>query len=76
MERYKNLGGDSGVIAYELEQGEITVQFADGPYRNYVYDSNKPGAATVAELRRLAVAGSGLNSYITRFVRANYSRRY
>ncbi|SDS79621.1 hypothetical protein SAMN05216222_2298 [Pseudomonas prosekii] len=76
MERYKNLGGDSGVIAYELGQGEITVQFADGAYRNYVYDSIKPGAATVVELRRLAVAGSGLNSYITRVVRANYSRRY
>lgn len=31
MERYKNLSGQSNVVAYELGQGVITVQFASGP---------------------------------------------
>jgi hypothetical protein len=30
MERYKNLGRDSGVTGYELGDGSITVQFDDG----------------------------------------------
>lgn len=30
MEHYKNIGGDSGVAAYEIGQGSITVQFKDG----------------------------------------------
>ena len=73
MERYKNLSGDSNVVAYELGQGSITVQFASGTHRTYVYNSAKPGAVTVAEMQRLAVAGRGLNSYIGRVVKGNYS---
>ncbi|MCU0090463.1 hypothetical protein N8H72_10875 [Pseudomonas koreensis] len=76
MEQYKNLAGDSGVIAYELGRGSITIQFAEGAYRTYLYDSHKPGAVIVAELMRLAVAGRGLNSYINRYVKKNYASRW
>ncbi len=31
MERYRNLGGDSGVVAYELGGNSITVEFRGGP---------------------------------------------
>lgn len=50
MERYKNLSGQSNVVAYELGQGAITVQFASGANRTYVYGSNRPGPVVVAEL--------------------------
>ena len=30
MERYQNLGGNSGVVAYEIGQDFIRVQFSDG----------------------------------------------
>ena len=73
MERYKNLSGDSNVVAYELGQGSITVQFATGTHRTYLYDSVRPGPAMVTEMRRLAVAGRGLNSYIGRVVKGGYS---
>lgn len=76
MERYKNLNGDSNVVAYQLGAGTITVQFATGAYKNYVYDAVTPGAATVAELSRLAEAGRGLNSYIARVVKKNYANKY
>ncbi|QJP93320.1 MULTISPECIES: hypothetical protein [Pseudomonas] len=76
MAQYKNLAGDSGVIAYELGRGSITIQFAKGAYRTYLYDSLKPGAVIVAELIRLAVAGQGLNSYINRYVKKNYASRW
>lgn len=76
MERYKNLSGQSNVVAYEISQGAITVRFSSGTYRNYVYNGNRPGPVVVAELQRLAMIGRGLNSYISREVKSNFSRKY
>ncbi len=73
MEHYSNLSGDSGVVGYEIGAGFIVVEFKDRS--QYLYDSTRPGAASVAELQSLARAGRGLNSYIGRFVRANYARK-
>ena len=71
MQRYRNIGGDSGVAAYELGPGSITVRFEnDG---TYLYDGSRPGASHVAEMRRLAQAGRGLATYINQFVRDNYA---
>ena len=76
MERYKNLSGQSNVIAYSFGPDSITVQFASGAYRNYVYNSIRPGAGIVAQMKDLAVKGIGLNSFIGRVVKANYVSRY
>lgn len=74
MERYKNLGGDSSVIAYELGQGEITVQFNDGWL--YLYTAQSAGAANLSEMQRLASIGRGLNSFIGHVVRKGYARKW
>ncbi len=73
MERYKNLGGKSGVTAYEIAQGAITIQFKNGAV--YLYNNQRPGFADVAEMQRLAAAGLGLNSFINRYVRDRYAQR-
>jgi len=73
MERYKNLGRDSNVAAYELGAGSITVQFNDGSV--YLYTDRSAGAANLAELQRLAQFGQGLNSYINRYVRKGYAQK-
>ncbi|KQW45544.1 MULTISPECIES: hypothetical protein [unclassified Roseateles] len=73
MHRYANRSGDSGVVAYGLGPGWITVEFAEGHV--YLYDQGKPGAAAVGEMQRLAQAGRGLSSYISRAVRQNYAKR-
>ena len=73
MQRYANRSGDSGVVAYELGPRRIAVEFVDGSV--YLYDARRPGAAAVAEMQRLAGAGLGLSSYISRFVRTNYARK-
>jgi hypothetical protein len=39
MERYKNLGGDSGVVAYEIGADSIKVGFSDGSLYLYTYGS-------------------------------------
>lgn len=73
MERYRNLGGDSGVAAYEIAANSIKVQFNDGAV--YLYTSQSTGAANLAELQRLAAAGRGLNSFIGRVVRKMYAAK-
>jgi hypothetical protein len=30
MHRYKNRGGESGVVAYDIDAGQIIVQFRNG----------------------------------------------
>jgi hypothetical protein len=74
VERYKNLNGDSGVLAYELSSGSIVVQFNDG--WKYEYTAQSAGAAAIATMHRLAMAGRGLSSYISTHVRKAYSRKF
>jgi hypothetical protein len=73
MEVYKNRGGDSGVVGYEISPGAITVQFADGAA--YLYTTQSAGATNPAQMQRLANAGSGLNSFIKRVVKKGYAKR-
>ncbi|MGE6331050.1 hypothetical protein ACQKCW_10720 [Psychrobacter pacificensis] len=73
MERYKNLGGDSNVVAFKIEDGKITVEFGDGSV--YEYTNQSAGSASISEMHRLARAGQGLNSYIGRVVKKGYSRK-
>lgn len=70
MERYGNLGGDSGVTGYELGPLDIKVEFRDGSV--YLYNDQRPGTRDVQEMTRLARSGQGLNSYISRAVRKNF----
>ena len=71
MERYRNLGGNSNVRAYELEPDGIKVQFNDGSV--YLYNPSSAGSNAIAALKRLAVAGRGLNSYINKNAKHGYA---
>lgn len=73
MERYRNLGGDSGVTAYEIGTNYIKVQFSDGAV--YLYNYQSAGNTHIERMKELAVAGRGLNSYINQFVRKGYASR-
>lgn len=73
MERYKNLGGSSNVVAYEIGEGAITVQFGDGSV--YFYTNQSAGAVNIKEMQQLAIAGQGLNSFISRVVKKGYVRK-
>jgi hypothetical protein len=73
MEQYKNLGGDSGVTAFEIGDGSITVYFNDGS--QYLYTNQSAGPGNITEMQRLARAGQGLNSFINRVVKHGYARK-
>lgn len=70
MQEYKNLSGDSGVLAFEIGTDYIRVQFKDS--RIYKYSYGKAGRLHVDTMKELAIAGKGLSSYIARNVRYSY----
>jgi hypothetical protein len=73
MEPYANLGGDSGVVAYEIGSDSITVQFSDGGV--YLYNYQRTGRGNVEHMKQIAVAGIGLSSFINAHVRKAYARK-
>jgi hypothetical protein len=73
MERYRNLGGDSGVVAYEIGGDSIMVQFHDGSL--YLYNCQSAGSNNIEHMKELAIAGEGLNSFINRVVRKGYASK-
>lgn len=76
MTPYRNLSGNSNVVAYEITEDAIQVVFRSGSYRHYLYNSLRPGRATVERMKALAVQGYGLNSYISSFVNDNFVRKW
>jgi hypothetical protein len=73
MKRYGNLSGNSGVTAYEIGGDFIEVRFVDGAV--YVYTYASAGRRHVEAMKRLARAGAGLSTYISRHIRAAYAAR-
>jgi hypothetical protein len=73
MQRYKNRGGDSGVVAYDIDAGQIIVQFQGG--ERYLYTEDSAGAANIAKMQQLAQEGHGLGSFISRNVHDRYERK-
>ena len=70
MERYMNLNGNSGVVAFEIGNTWIKVQFTSGSL--YTYSYQKAGETHVEMMKVLAREGRGLSSYITRNCRKSY----
>ena len=73
MEQYKNVNGNSNVKAFSCGTNYIDVQFRGGTIYRYSYKS--AGDLKVEQMKRLAVQGRGLNSYIMRNAKKEYERR-
>lgn len=61
---YEDVDGDSGVVAYQAGADHIWVRFESGT--EYQYTEATAGSDVIDEMKRLAAAGDGLNSYISR----------
>lgn len=67
MEPYKNLSGQSNVANYQIGGDQIIVGFAASKYSGpmyYKYTYAASGQNAIDRMKQLALAGSGLNSYI------------
>ncbi len=71
MQKYKNLGGDSGVEGYEIGPDYIVVKFKK-TVRTYTYSYDSAGEEPVELMKEKARNGEGLNEYINRFVKDKY----
>ena len=71
---YRAGNPESGVLNFEITNNAILLEFADGKYR-YVYNDESPGRAHVEAMKRLALQGSGLTTYVNQHVREHYARR-
>jgi hypothetical protein len=74
MKTYKNLSGDSGVVAYEVGKTFIRIKF-EGESGIYTYDYKRPGKALVEQMKTLALKGKGLSTFISQHVGANYASK-
>lgn len=69
---YKNIAGNSGVIAYDTGPDFLIVEFINGSVYRYDYGSN--GKEVIEGMKLLAEAGQGLSTFISRYVR-DYAER-
>ena len=68
----------SGVVAYNIEDHDIKILFPadkDGQTFIYTYSYIKPGKKHVEEMKRLAIKGSDLATYINKNIREKYESR-
>jgi hypothetical protein len=73
MEHYQSKAGESGVVAYEIGRGSITVKFIGG--EKYLYTDRSAGAKNIARMHRLAQTGRGLSTFISQHVHDRYARK-
>ena len=73
MEIYKNVNGDLNVFCYTIGSDFIDVQFKGTP-QIYRYTYNSAGKENVDTMKKLAINGCGLNSFINRNVKYLYEK--
>lgn len=73
MKPYKNLSGNSGVLAYETGEDYIKVKFHGGDV--YLYNYSVTGKFNVERMKKLAEEGKGLSTFISRYVRERYAEK-
>lgn len=73
MKPYKNLSGNSGVLAYEIGEDFIKVKFRKGGV--YLYNYSVTGRDNVERMKELAEKGRGLSTFISRYVREDYAEK-
>ena len=76
MTPYRNLNGNSNIVAYETTEDSIHVYFGSGTHRNYLYNYVYPGKAAIDSMKILASQGHGLNSYISTTVKSNFAKKW
>lgn len=70
MKKYGNASGNSGVVAYEIGADWIKVKFRSDD--SYTYSYSRAGIKNVEEMKKLAIQGEGLATYINKYVRDLY----
>lgn len=73
MHNYKDKNGNSGVVAYSCGEKDIMIKFKDGAV--YLYNYASSGADKIEYMKKLAIKGEGLATYINQNVRETYAKK-
>jgi hypothetical protein len=73
MERYRNIGGSSGIRLYEISNDSIIVVFSDGG--KYLYNNQTTGSSNVERMKTLAINGRGLNRFISTTIKKRFASK-
>ncbi|MBL4670921.1 MAG: hypothetical protein JKX81_01575 [Arenicella sp.] len=71
MQRYADLNDDSGVSSYDIGDSDIKVWF-NRDTASYIYSYSSAGQYHLEYMKKLALSGKGLNTYIDRNVKREY----
>ena len=71
--RYKNLGGKSKVLRYEIAKDGMTIKFVDSSVYRYTNQSADP--ENIAKMKELALAGKGLGTFIDANLKDRFLRK-
>lgn len=77
MHKYRS-DHHSGVLAYSIEDSDIKILFPpdkDGQPFVYTYSYARPGKKYVEEMKKLALKGADLATYINKYIREKYEKR-
>lgn len=61
------------MVSYEIARDAIAVEFEDGAIYLYTYES--AGRSNIEQMKKLALAGSGLSTFIVKRVRKAYAAK-
>lgn len=64
MQTYRDWDNDSNIVAYEIGDSYIVVQFRSSHFKFYKYTVGTAGSYNISEMQKLACAGDGLNAFI------------
>lgn len=73
MVAYKNVDGKSKVARYHMAKDAMTIRFVD--HSEYIYTNQSVGPETIAKMKKLALSGKGLGTFIETNVKDRYSRK-
>ena len=73
MQRYSDIDRDSGVREFEIHDTSIIICFS-GSRKTYTYSYQSAGKYHIEQMKRLALAGEGLNAYINKNVKDKSAR--
>ena len=71
MSPYANHSGKAGITAFELGGDYLDIRFVDGSVYRYTYQST--GVSNIEKMKKLALAGRGLTTFINKTVRTQYA---
>lgn len=73
MQKYTGQIRRGGAEAFEIGPDSIDVQFTSGWIYHFSYQ--RPGALRVERMKELALAGHGLSTFISRYVKNRFESR-